>query len=460
MQPVPSSSHRLKRGLTLPLAGAPEQRIHAGPDVRRVALLGEDYIGLKPTFRVQPGDWVLRGQCLFEDKTNPGLRITSPAAGTIAALHRGERRAFRSLVIDVAADDSDDAQLPFTRYTASDPLQVPAGAIRELLLESGLWAALRTRPFSHVPSPDESPYALFITAIDTRPHAPSVGVVLAGREVDFSAGVACLSRLTEGTTYVCTSPQTRLVLPELASLRLETFDGPHPAGNAGTHVHHLSPVDLERTVWHIGYQDVIAVGHLFRTGRLDVERVVALAGPSVLRPRLVRTRLGAATDALLAGALMPGVQRIVSGSVLDGRTAQGDATGYLGRYHLQVAALAEAVEREFLGWIKPGSDKFSIWGAVAGAWRREPKLALDTSTNGGSRAMVPIGSFERVMPLDLMPTFLLRALLMQQDERAEALGALELDEEDLALCTFVCPGKAEYGPLLRATLTRLEKEVA
>ncbi len=180
----------------------------------------------------------------------------------------------------------------------------------------------------------------------------------------------------------------------------------------------------------------------------------------MLRPRLVRTRLGAATDALLAGDLRPGVQRIVSGSVLDGRTAQGDATGYLGRYHLQVAALAEAGEREFFGWIKPGGDKFSIWGVVAGAWRRAPKLALDTSTNGGSRAMVPIGSFERVMPLDLMPTFLLRALLMQQDERAEALGALELDEEDLALCTFVCPGKAEYGPLLRATLTRLEREVA
>ena len=179
-----------------------------------------------------------------------------------------------------------------------------------------------------------------------------------------------------------------------------------------------------------------------------------------MRPRLLRTRLGAPTGGLTAGEIATGTQRVVSGSVLDGRTAQGDVLGYLGRYHLQVSVLAEATEREFMGWIAPGANKFSIWGVVLGAWRRRPQLTLNTTTNGGSRAMVPIGSYERVMPLDLMPTFLLRALLMKNDERAEALGALELDEEDLALCTFVCPGKAEYGPLLRAALSRIEKEAA
>jgi Na+-transporting NADH:ubiquinone oxidoreductase subunit A len=219
-------------------------------------------------------------------------------------------------------------------------------------------------------------------------------------------------------------------------------------------------VDLERTVWHIGYQDVAAVGRLFTTGKLEVERVIALAGPGVIRPRLLRTRLGASLDELVRGELAPDRQRVISGSVLDGRAATGEVHGYLGRHHLQVSALAEAGERELLGWIAPGADKFSVWGVVLGAWRRGAKLPLTTTTNGGSRAMVPIGSFEKVMPLDLMPTFLLRALLMDNDERAEALGALELDEEDLALCTFVCPGKAEYGPLLRAALTRIEKEAA
>lgn len=453
------TTHRIRRGLNLPLAGEPQQEVHAGRAVTRVALLGEDHVGLKPTLHVQPGDRVSRGQLLFEDKRAPGVRHTSPAAGTVVAVNRGDRRAFQSLVIELGADDAPDAQLPFTHYTGADPAQLTAAAVRALLVESGLWTALRTRPFSHTPAVDATPYALYITAIDTRPHAPAVDVVLAAREADFATGVACLAKLSGGKTHLCTAPGMRFDLPALPGVELQAFDGPHPAGNAGTHIHLLSPVDLERSVWHIGYQDVAAIGQLFRTGKLDVERIVSLAGPGVLEPKLVRTRLGASTEQLLRGGIATGAQRIVSGSVLDGRTAMGEVHGYLGRFHQQVSVLAEATEREFLGWITPGTDKFSLWGVVLGAFSGR-KLALNTTTNGGSRAMVPIGAFERVMPLDLMPTFLLRALLMKQDERAEALGALELDEEDLALCTFVCPGKAEYGPLLRAALTRLEKEAS
>jgi Na+-transporting NADH:ubiquinone oxidoreductase subunit A len=457
MQTASVNVHRLKRGLTLPLAGEPVQAVQPAVAVRRVALLGDDSVGLKPTFLVQPGARVRRGELLYEDKKVPGVRYTAPAAGTVVAIHRGERRAFQSLVIEVDGDDGPDAQVPFAAYTGAAPEQMSAEAVRALLVESGLWTTLRTRPFSGVPAPGTSPRALFITAIDTRPHAPSVDVVLADRQADFAAGVACLAKLTAGTTYVCVAPGSKLEIPAIANVKVEAFDGPHPAGNAGTHIHLLSPVDLERTVWHVGYQDVAAIGRLFTTGRLDVERVISLAGPSVNQPRLLRTRIGASTDELTRGEIAAGVHRTVSGSVLDGRTAMGEVHGYLGRFHQQVSVLAEAGEREFFGWITPGSEKFSVWGVVLGAWRQR-KLALDTTTNGGTRAMVPIGSFERVMPLDLMPTFLLRALLMNNDERAEALGALELDEEDLALCTFVCPGKAEYGPLLRAALSRIQKE--
>lgn len=459
MQPSAPPPIRLKRGLDLPLAGAPEQVVHAAPAPRHVALLGPDYVGLKPTFHVQPGDRVQRGQLLFEDKTRPGVRHTATAAGRIVALHRGERRAFESLVIEVDGD-GDDARLPFASYTGAAPDALTAAQVRALLLESGLWTALRTRPFSRVPAADAEPRALFVTAMDTRPHAPAVEVALAGRLGDFQAGLRCLAKLCPGPTYVCVGPGAALDIGAASGATLATFDGPHPAGLAGTHIHFLAPVDLERTVWHIGYQDVAAIGRLFSSGRLDLERVVALAGPGVARPRLLRVRLGAALDELVRGELAPGTQRVVSGSVLDGRSAAGEVHGYLGRYHLQVSALAEASEREFFGWIAPGADKFSVWGVVLGAWRRSAKLSLTTTTNGGSRAMVPIGSFEKVMPLDLMPTFLLRALLMDHDERAEALGALELDEEDLALCTFVCPGKGEYGPLLRAALSRIEKESA
>jgi Na+-transporting NADH:ubiquinone oxidoreductase subunit A len=425
----------------------------------QVALVGADYVGLKPSFHVQAGDRVRRGQLLFEDKGAPGVRFTAMTAGTVSALNRGEYRAFQSLVIDIEDHDVPDAQRGFDSWTGAAPGGLGADHVRALLLESGLWTALRKRPYSKVPAPATSPAALFITAIDTHPHAPAVNVVLHGREEDFAIGVACLSRLApDKKTYVCVAPD--FMLPGLPTLQTEVFSGPHPAGNVGTHIHFLHPVDHERTVWHIGYQDVIAVGHLFRTGQLDVQRVVSLAGPSVRQPRLLRTRLGASIDSLTQGEIAPGAQRLVSGSVLDGRAASGPVHGWLGRYHLQVTALAEAVEREFFGWIKPGGDKFSIWGVVASAWMRHPRLALNTSTQGGHRAMVPIGSFERVMPLDLMPTFLLRALLMGQDERAEKLGVLELDEEDLALCTLVCPGKAEYGPLLRQALNRIEKEAA
>ena len=450
--------HRLKRGLDLPLAGDPRQVIEPAQPSSRVAVLGADHVGLKPTFQVQAGDRVKRGQWLFEDKATPGVRHTAPAAGVVSAIHRGDKRVFQSLVIDVEGDGAADAQQSFSSYTGAAPERLSASEVRALLIESGLWTALRARPFSRVPDPATSPRALFITAIDTRPHAPWVDVVLAERMEDFRAGVACLAKLTGGTTFVCVAPGSRVTVPALPGVKVEAFDGPHPAGNAGTHIHFLSPVDLERSVWHVGYQDVAAIGRLFTTGQLDVERVVALAGPCVRQPRLLRTRLGTSTDALTRDELVPGVQRIVSGSVLDGRTATGDVQGYLGRYHLQLSVLAEAGERELFGWIAPGSDKFSVWGVVLGAWRRGAKLALTTTTNGGRRAMVPIGSFERVMPLDLMPTFLLRALLMHDDERAEVLGALELDEEDLALCTFVCPGKAEYGPLLREALARIEKE--
>lgn len=447
--------HAIKRGLNLPVSGAPAQAIHPAVRVRRVALLGADYAGLKPALRVQPGDVVQRGQALFEDRRRPGVMFTAPAAGTVAGINRGARRAFISLVIEVAPHET---QIAFTGYTGRPPEQLDADAVRALLLESGLWTALRTRPFSRLPGPHERCDAVFVTAIDTRPHAAPPALALAGRAADLCAGLVCLTRLTEGPVFLCTDAATAIEVPP--GVAVEQFAGPHPAGNAGVHIHHLRPASLEHRVWHIGCQDVAAIGRLFLTGELDVERVISLAGPGLLRPRLLRTRLGAATDELVLGELKPGEQRVLSGSVLDGRAAVGPAEGYLGRYHLQVSALPEGRRRELLGWIRPGAGKFSITGVVLGAFRRGQRFAFTTSTNGSPRAMVPIGSYERVMPFDMMPTFLLRALIVGDDVQAQQLGCLELDEEDVALCTYVCPGKYEYGPLLRSALERIEKEEA
>jgi Na+-transporting NADH:ubiquinone oxidoreductase subunit A len=456
--PLPMAVHRTKKGLDLPIAGAPEPRIDPARPVRRVALLAADYVGLRATLRVQPGDVVRRGQPLFEDKRNPGVPFVAPAAGRVAAVHRGERRALLSVTIDVDEPEASGPQFPLSTFVRRDVAALDRDAACALLVESGLWTALRTRPFSRIPAPATVPQAIFVTAIDTRPHAPAPASVLASRAADFAAGVSCLEHLTDGPVYVCQAAGAPVPAPASSRVRIEEFDGPHPAGTAGFHIHALHPVSLGHSVWHIGYQDVAAIGRLFLTGEIDVERVIALGGPGVARPRLLRTRLGASTDELAAGELRAGEQRVVSGSVLDGRTATGDATGYLGRYHLQLSALPEGRDRELFGWIAPGTEKFSLTGAVLGAFRRAHRFAFTTTTNGSPRAMVPIGTYERVMPFDLMPTFLLRALITGDAERAAELGCLELDEEDLALCTYVCPGKFEYGPLLRSTLERLEKE--
>lgn len=455
-----STVHRIRRGLDLPLAGAPAQRIdEMALPVRQVALLGADTIGLRPAFAVQPGDRVRRGQLLYEDRKTPGLRFTAPAAGTVRALHRGDRRAFVSLVVDVGEDDDGPAAQVDFAAQPRDPGTADAAALRALLVESGLWTALRARPFGRVPAIDAAPQALFVTAIDTRPHAPDPQVVLAGREAYFALGLAALERLLpEARLFLCVAEGSRLGREAPARMQRHEFAGPHPAGTPGLHMHLLHPVGPGRMAWHIGYQDVAAIGRLLATGRLDVGRVVSIAGPAVKNPRLVRARLGASIADLTMAALQQGELRVVSGSVLDGRVAMAEADAYLGRHHLQVSALHEGRERELIGWITPQKDKFSVWSVVAGHFARRRGLPLTTTTNGGERAMVPIGSYERVMPMDIMATHLLRALITGDAEQAVALGALELEEEDLALCTFVCPGKTEYGPLLRRMLDRVEKE--
>lgn len=447
--------HTNRKGLDLPLAGAPALQVSAARPSPKVALLAADVPGLKPTLAVQVGDAVLRGQKLFEDKRIPGVAFTAPAAGTVSAIHRGERRALISVVVDVDPGDSPLRQVKFAAFSGRAAAELDVGGVRALMLESGLWTALRKRPFGHVPAADGTAEAIFVTATDSRPHAPPPSLVIGPRADDFRDGLVCLTKLGAGPVYLCTGVDDAIDAP--AGVQVEQFAGPHPSGSVGWHIHRLRPVSMERQVWHIGYQDVLALGHLVRTGRLDIERVVALAGPSVRQPRLLRTRLGASVDALVDGELAAGEHRVISGSVLDGRAAAGEAAGYLGRYHNQVAVLPEGREREMFGYIRPGADKFSVTGAVLGAFTRAQRV-LTTSVNGGPRAMVPIGTYERVLPFDIEPVFLLRALIIGDDEAAQKLGALELDEEDVALATCVCPSKYEYGPLLRDALTRIEKE--
>lgn len=444
---------KITKGLDLPIAGLPDQQRIDDVAVSRVAVKGEEYNGLRPSMAVKEGDRVVKGQLLFEDKKIPGVRFTAPASGTVSAIHRGERRVLQSVVIDVDGDES----LSFTAYPADALATLPREAVVAQLVESGLWTAMRTRPFSKTPAPGSVPAAIFVTAMDTNPlSADPQPIILAQREA-FDAGLTVLTRLTDGKVHVCQSSGGKLGGHPQGQVTFNQFTGPHPAGLVGTHIHFLEPVSLQKQVWHLNYQDVIAYGKLFLDGVIWTERIIALGGPQVKHPRLLRTCLGADLDALLVGELHEGENRILSGSVLNGTQASGPHA-FLGRFHLQVSVLKEGREKELLGWVAPGRDKFSITRTTLGHFLKKKLFNLSTDTHGGERAMVPIGNYERVMPLDILPTMLLRDLLAGDTDSAQALGCLELDEEDLALCTYVCPGKYEYGPVLRHVLTQIEQE--
>ncbi|MFV2071302.1 MAG: Na(+)-translocating NADH-quinone reductase subunit A [Thermoanaerobaculales bacterium] len=454
----------IKKGLDLPISGGPVQRIEPGATVSRIAILARDYPFMKPRMHVQAGEAVKRGQVLFEDRKTEGVRYTSPGAGTVVAIHRGERRALRSVVVELTPPEAkgqpaDADHQEFSSFSGRDVRDLDGPAVRDLLVESGLWTAIRRRPFSIVPAPTEACHSIFVTAIDTNPNGADPSVVLEGKQEDLQRGLWALSMLTEGPVFVCRTENAPISdLGDAPRLQVEEFRGPHPAGLAGTHIHLLDPVDREKSVWYVGCQDVVAIGRLVTTGKLDVERVVALGGPVVKNPRLLATRLGASIDALVDRELTEGEVRVISGSVLYGHRAMGEVEGYLGRYATQISCLAEDSRREFLGWMRLGFGSYSTVRAFASSFGFSRRFDLTTSAHGGHRAMVPIGMFERVMPLDIMPTFLLRALLSGDLERAEALGCLELDEEDLALCSFVSPGKEDYAPALRRNLLEIWKE--
>lgn len=444
---------KITKGLDLPIAGQPDQQRVDDIAVTRVAVKGEEYVGLRPSMAVKEGDRVIKGQLLFEDKKIPGVRFTSPACGTVSAIHRGERRVLQSVVIDVDGDES----VAFTCYAPDELATLSRDVVAAQLIDSGLWTAMRTRPFSKTPAPGTEPAAIFVTAIDTNPLAADPQPIILTHREAFNAGLTLLTRLTDGKVHVCQRSGGKLGGHPQGQVTYNQFTGPHPAGLVGTHIHFLEPVSLNKQVWHLNYQDVIAYGKLFLEGVLWTERVIALGGPQVKEPRLIRTTLGADLSELLVGALHEGENRIISGSVLNGTTAAGPQA-FLGRFHLQVSVLKEGREKEFLGWVAPGRNKFSITRTTLGHFFKQKRFNLSTDTNGGERAMVPIGSYERVMPLDILPTVLLRDLLAGDTDSAQALGCLELDEEDLALCTYVCPGKYEYGPVLRSVLTQIEQE--
>jgi Na+-transporting NADH:ubiquinone oxidoreductase subunit A len=447
---------RTKKGLNIPLAGEPEQSVHPGPEIQNLALCGPDYVGLKPRLLVSEGDPVALGQPLFIDKRDPAVSYCSPGQGTVAAINRGARRALESVVVRLAYSGPDDVRF--------DPLgdeQVET-LDRELVVgrlqQSGLWTAFRTRPFSRVPFSDSSPGSIFVTAIDTRPLAADPGLVAGQDSGAFVSGLRVLPLLTAGAVYLCTGPGWDIQIPQIERLEMVEFSGPHPAGLPGTHIHHLDPAGADRVAWHIAYQDVIAIGKLFTSGSIHTTRIIALGGDCLERPRLLTTRLGASIDELVDGEIgQPDDCRVISGSVLGGRTAIG-GVAFLGRYHDQVSVIREGGDKHLFGWTGLFPRRYTTAKAGLADRGQRKKQSFSTSQNGRFTGMIPLRVFEQVMPLDILPAPLFRALMVKDTDRAQALGCLELDEEDLALSSFVCPAKYDYGKVLRINLDQIERE--
>lgn len=442
----------VREGLDLPISGVPAQVISACEGITRVGVLAADYPGLQAKLLVRAGDRVRRGQALFEDRRLPGVRYCSPASGTIEAIHNDDAGTLRSLTITLseteqnAVPDANDFQ-PFEHYTGRDLALLTRRDVQALLLESGLWTALRTRPFGLVASPEEEPKSIFVNAMNSHPLSPSMDVIAEGRDADLLAGMLAVAKLTNGYALFCRAAGSKISPSANAGFTLQEFQGPHPSGNVGLHLHRLEPVGRGRTSWYVGLPDLLAIGALFRTGRLDADRVIALAGPGVIQPRLLRTRLGAAIKEITCGALAPGTHRILSGSVLTGRAVRDGVEGFLGRFHHQVCALPET---------PAGHSPFCML-PIHPAGRNGKRFPFSAAQPRTPGHFFPTGTYERVMPFELPVTHLLHALIEGDYERAEMLGALELEEEDIALCSVVCTAGFDYASLLRTALTALER---
>ncbi len=431
----------LKKGLDIRLPGAPKQHMGGTINSSRVAVLPADYRGLRPALAVESGERVAAGQRIFSDRRVPTLACTSSVSGVVTRIDRGSKRRIRQIVIEREGN----AEVSFRSYSIGATRNIPADEIRQTLLESGLWLALRARPFDRVASPDVTPRALFVTAIDTHPLAPDPAVMLNDNVDAFLTGVTALTRLCAGTTFVCVAAGASIPVPDGELVRRVEIAGPHPAGLPGTHMHALGlEVRRDADLWHAGYQDVVDIGQLFLTGRVKGRRVVAVAGPCAKQPRLVNTLPGADLGEF-ADEWSQQDGKLVSGPLLAG---SGPAQ-FLGRFDNQVTMLPSADLVHGARQSLPARLSAFLRGARA----HDAVTAI-----GATGGMLPLEAFEGVWPFRIPPMALLRALLGEDAEQAEQLGCLGLSEEDLALCTYICAGRNDYGAALRAALNSIERD--
>ena len=432
----------IKKGLNLPISGHPDPVVSDTATIHKAAILSNDFIGMKPTMLVKEGEKVKLGQKIIEDKKNPGVFFTSPCGGEVSSINRGDKRKFLSIEFDI---DAEEESVLFD--TNQDP--------KTLLIESGLFNAFRTRPFNRTPKVEDKPDRVFINACDTNPLAVSPKDIIQLNEADFNSGVAFISSLFDFDIDLAFEDDHRDYT--FKNVNSTQFKGPHPAGLASTHINAIYPVNLHRNVWTINYQEVISIGYLVNNGKLRTHKNISLAGESVFNPSIVSARIGSNIDQLCAGKVNSNA-RVISGSVLFGHDAK-DAMSYLGFYDNQVTALPNHTDDVFLNWVMPGKNIHSKLNVFLSAFKKPAKFNFNTGINGGNRAIVPVGSYEEIIPHDILMTQLLKALVVGDVEVAAELGMFELTAEDLALATYVCPSKYDYCSILMDNLNKVYEEL-
>ena len=435
---------KISKGLDLPISGIPNESISDEPISSSVALLSNDFVGMKPTMLVKEGDDVKAGQKIFEDKKNPGVFYTSPAGGKVKNINRGDKRKFISIEIDIAKNEE------FESFNIGDSRD----EIKQVLIDSGLWNCFRTRPFNRTPSIESQPDALFINCCDTNPLAVDPHIIINHNKNDFDAGLELLIKLLNCDINL--SFQNDDFDKSNNNINYFQFKGPHPAGLSSTHISNIYPVNINRTVWTINYQDVISIGYLNRNNIIRVNKIISIGGPSVIEPSLLNVRICGNIDQITAGKINDN-SRVISGSVLHGHESEG-VMNYLGFYDNQISVLPDEVNDIFMNWLMPGSSLHSKLNVFISSFIKPEKFIFNTSIGGGNRAIVPISSYEEVIPMDILVTQLLKALVVSDIEMAIDLGMLELVPEDLALCSYVCPSKYDYSSILMDNLNKLYLE--
>ncbi len=445
---------KIKKGHNIRISGQPKKVVLEAIQSTQLKVIPLDYKGIKPKLMVKVGDEVNIGTPLYYDKLQPTVKFSSPGSGTISDIKYGERRRIEEIVISL--EDKEEFET-FKKYDESEITVLNSDDIKGQLLASGLWVAIRQRPFSKIANPETTPKSIFISAYSTAPLAPSQEYLLAENVEGFQSGLNILSKLTSGKVNLVIDKKSNFEpFVNAKNVEIHTVSGPHPAGNVGIHIHHIDPIKQGDVVWVVSPQDVKAIGELFLTGKYPTTKLVAVGGSCVEKHHYIRTRRGAVIGDLLKDNPAKDDVRIITGDVLTGRKTTIDSS--VGFYDELITIIPEGRKRRFMGWALPGFDRYTLSNSFLSKMTGNKEFSLDTNQNGGERAIVPFGSWESVLPMDILPTFLVKSILARDIEEMEKLGIYECDEEDFALCAFSCPSKLEITEIIRQGLELMEKE--